>query len=287
MERAREIEININAGSRRATVKTSASLLESEALVNELELALANMGLGPIAKLMAKDLVAKVKLEEGARLVAAARAGTTKGRAPAAGGRLVFVAAKNWWDGNFGGIQGFFCYVEGFYEIVHGMTVEAIIVEPSTYFVASGKAYAGQYDGAILLTGHGDLVGRDYILEGGINGSRLLGFLDTILVKGAGRKGVCAGMCFAGYAWVKSTWERVLNSEIKGGDLMSRVYSSTDVVPEEEKVFEGNAFRFSWSGAGWSIIRSVNAIYGLGEELPYYVDYYEATRTYVVGPMGK
>ena len=287
MERAREIEINISAGTHRATVRTSATQLESEAVVNELELALADMGLGPIAKLMAKDLALKVKREEGARLIATARAGTTKGRAPAAGGRLAFVAAKNWWDGNLGEILGFFCYVEGFYEIVHGMTVEAIIVGPSTNFAASGKAYAGQYDGAILLTGHGNLVGRDYILEGGINGRILLGFLDAILVKGAGRKGICAGMCFAGYDWVKSTWERRLNTEIKGGDLMAPLYGWKGSVPEEEKVFEGNAFRFSWSGAGWSIIRSVNAIYGLGEELPYNVDYYEATKTYVVGPMGK
>lgn len=284
MERAREIEINISAGAHRATVKTSASQLESEALVNELELALANMGLGPIAKLMAKDLVAKVKLGEGARLVATARAGTTKGRAPAARGRLAFVAAKNWWDGNFGGIVGFYGYMKGYLETVYGIWVDVILVDPSTNFAASGKAYAGQYDGAILLTGHGNLVGRDYILEGGINSRILLGFLDAILVKGAGRKGVCAGMCFAGYAWVKSMWERRLKTEVKGGDLVDPHYSSTEFMDDPLK---GKFINFSPTAGSPELVLAVNGFFGLGEEIPSYVNFIIETETYEVGPMVK
>ena len=244
-----------------------------------------------MAKDMARRVVEDVKAEEEKRRVtevALAAAGVGKRRRkPGLGEPLAFVVVENWWTGNYGGVQSFYGYVEGYYETDYGIRVDLITIDGSTNFEGLGNANAGKYHAAILLTGHGQIVGSNYILEGEINGWDLLDFLDRMMVKGPSRKGIVAGMCFAGHPRVKDTAERRLHTEVRGGDITDPHYSSTGEVPEAERVSGGIALRFSWAGAGYRILKSVNTFYGLGEELPYYVDFYEATKTYVVGPKGK
>lgn len=289
----REIAIKLSGDrGEYGTVTVPASQLDSAWVEEEIRRAYE---VGGLPTFMAVDLtrrvVKDVKAGEEKRRateVALAAAGMGKRRRKAGLGEpLAFVVAENWWTGNYGGVQGFYGYVEGYYETDYGIRVNLITIDGSTDFESLGNANAGKYHTAILLTGHGQIVGSNYILEGEINGWDLLDFLDRIMVKGPSRKGIVAGMCFAGHPWVKNTAERRLHTEVHGGDIMDPHYSSTGEIPEEERISGGIALRFSWSGAGFKILKYVNAFYGFGEELPYYVDFYEATNTYVVGPKGK
>lgn len=197
---------------------------------------------------------------------------------------LAFVANRDWWGNNDGGIRGFFAYVQGYYETVWSVGVELIIVDGSTDFESLGNANAGEYAAVVVLAGHGSIVDGNYVLQGGINGWVMLSFIDKIMVSGDGRRGVSAGSCFAGHMWVRPVAEKRLRTQVKGGDLVNPVYSTTDVVPELEAVSEGIGLRVIPSGAGLRILENLSTFYGTGGGLPCYVDFYAATKTYVVGP---
>lgn len=261
LEEEREIAIRLSGDrGEYGTVTVAASQLDSAWVEEEIRRVYEAGGLPAfMAADMARRVVEDVKAAEEKRStteVALAAAGAGKRRRKA-GLRepLAFVVAKNWWENNYGGVQGLYRYVEGYYEIEYGIGVEFITVDASTDFGALGNATAGKYHAIILIMGHGNLIAGEYILEGGIRWYDFLSFLDSIMVKGAARKGIAAAMCFAGHPWVKQETERRLNTVIKGGDLVAPLYCSIEV--------KNGIFRFVPIATGMGIMEAINGFYGV------------------------
>lgn len=290
IEKDPETTIRINIGRSEPTEITfRESELFSGWIENEIRHRLEGYSLPmPIVDDLTRRIVEGLRAAvERRRAVESALDAIGGGRRPGGGALrdpLAFVANGDWWDSNDGGIRGFFAYVQGYYEMVWGVGVDLLIVDASTDFGVLGNSNADNYAAAVLLTGHGSIVDGNYILQGGINGWVMLSFIDKIMVSGDGRRGVSAGSCFAGHKWVRGVAEKRLHTQVKGGDLVNPVYSTTDVVPELEAVSEGIGLRIIPSGAGLRILENISAFYGTGGGLPCYVDFYAATKTYVIGP---
>jgi hypothetical protein len=261
VEEEREIAIKLSGDrGEYGTVTVAASRLDSAWVEEEIRRVYEAGGLPAfMAVEMARRVVEDVKAAEEKRStseVALAAAGVGKRRRKA-GLRepLAFVVAKNWWENNYGGVQGLYRYVEGYYEIEYGIGVEFVTVDASTDLDALGNAKAGKYYALVLIMGHGNLIAGEYVLEGGIRWYDFLSFLDSIMVKGAARKGIAAAMCFAGHPWVKEETEMRLNTVIKGGDLVAPLYCSIEV--------KNGIFRFVPIATGMGIMEAINGFYGV------------------------